>query len=666
MKKIISNELSAEFNYTEINQSFCFYRISTSGKYIKGGASFLDLDGIEFVRSLAFEKGSAFYIMTMSQKVSRSELIKILREYEDGDGLSVIQLKAEELQPYILVQLFLNSLTNPEDEICSYNNISGRLLFYRPEWIDRDKEGVLWGMNCLEIHVGDDMCMHINAHRMNTLRLKARMKFEKRKIYEYPQYEISYYNHTLKRVPEERINDKNNLIQKSIDGEHGKVTFFDFENYEMFSCTKNGVLFDVFKLVKEQFSDYVQMNLKTYMTNENLIYNRKKLEKYKDMVSEQLLSTGVSIIDEVKSSTSEKYLQELCVEIQKIIPGIRCTVGKRLSKQKVNIRYIHDKTFYKEKDPYYEKRKGYTIQHITVENFNYRTNAAVFNILKELAIKKDLRDGYLHLVDWSNFGYQSDWIFGMVINEIYYFMTIHPDGRFNIERMQRTLFNMTEYDAYMDYFKDKQVIGFVKDSYENINLIRNTNMFTLPDFTEIGNILKNISENVVFSGEELSTLLYKTMTGCENIKIQTEIEKVVASLDKDTKYDKIAIMNLFHNGSTKREIVKSVYENTGVMLSAYLRGEETRTKYLSGSIDINYFKISGNKARFCVGEIGPGMKYTIERASVIREVEAVDGKSLIFDQLLPLMGVEFVRYGMLTVIPFPFKYIREYANMTCD
>ena len=23
-------------------------------------------------------------------------------------------------------------------------------------------------------------------------------------------------------------------------------------------------------------------------------------------------------------------------------------------------------------------------------------------------------------------------------------------------------------------------------------------------------------------------------------------------------------------------------------------------------------------------------------------------------------GVEFVRYGMLTVVPFPFKYLREY------
>ena len=45
----------------------------------------------------------------------------------------------------------------------------------------------------------------------------------------------------------------------------------------------------------------------------------------------------------------------------------------------------------------------------------------------------------------------------------------------------------------------------------------------------------------------------------------------------------------------------------------------------------------------------------------MREIQAVDGSKLIFKKLLPLMGVEFVRYGMLTVVPFPFKYLRAQA-----
>lgn len=80
-------------------------------------------------------------------------------------------------------------------------------------------------------------------------------------------------------------------------------------------------------------------------------------------------------------------------------------------------------------------------------------------------------------------------------------------------------------------------------------------------------------------------------------------------------------------------------------------------------VDINYSEIDDTHAIYCVGDIGSGMKQKLERAAVIREIEAVGGSGLIFEELLPLMGVEFVRYGQLTVIPFPFKYLREGIKM---
>ena len=135
---------------------------------------------------------------------------------------------------------------------------------------------------------------------------------------------------------------------------------------------------------------------------------------------------------------------------------------------------------------------------------------------------------------------------------------------------------------------------------------------------------------------------------------------VIPHIDVNAEYTKSDIMGLFKGITTKKEVVRYVFENTGIMLYAYLRGEEERREYLSGNIDINYIEQDEMLARFSVGEIGNGMKYTIERASVIREIHAVEGSKLVFKELLPLMGVEFVRYGMLTVIPFPFKYLREY------
>lgn len=57
--------------------------------------------------------------------------------------------------------------------------------------------------------------------------------------------------------------------------------------------------------------------------------------------------------------------------------------------------YIHDKSFYSdsEVDPHQESMEDYVVQHITVENFKHQSSAAVYNILKELVIKRDIATG---------------------------------------------------------------------------------------------------------------------------------------------------------------------------------------------------------------------------------------------------------------------------------
>jgi len=56
------------------------------------------------------------------------------------------------------------------------------------------------------------------------------------------------------------------------------------------------------------------------------------------------------------------------------------------------------------------------------------------------------------------------------------------------------------------------------------------------------------------------------------------------------------------------------------------------------------------------------MKYSLHTAANIRRIEPYGDSPLLFQQLLPLMNVTFVRNEQLTVIPFPFKYLREYID----
>lgn len=668
-KKLYSNELLVSFEYSNIDRDYDFYYVTTSDKYIKGGAAFLDIDDIK-VAALQFESGKSFWVMVPKNAISRAEFVRFLNTKEDGDSLSIKSMTSNNIPEHLLTQLFLNALTSPVDEMISFNNLSGKFLCFRPVWLNKDDDNFICGLQCIEVKIGNDMCIKLVAHRMTALAFKKQMKFGKRKLQAYPQYEFSYNNNTLKRVSNENKNRRENFIIKPVDDERGSITFFDFTDYETFACTKMGVLYDILNGLHDEFGRYIHVNFKQYDIDEVLEYKRTSLETYRDIITKEVINSGINIVDTVQSETSEDYLQEVVDGINKIIPEAKCSVGRRLSKKKLNVRYIHDKSFYSDSkvDPHQEDMKEYVTQHITVENFKHRSSAAVYTILKELVIKKDIATGKITLVDWSQYGYKADWLFGVVAEGTYYFMTIHPGGTFKIEALERNLFNMTGYDKYMDYFglneENKNdyrgVIGLIKDADGSINLIKDTNIYSMPDCTAMGDVLKSVASEGRFPGKDVVAWLRAVMNTTDKIKVQAALDIVIPNIDMNAEYTKADIMGLLQGITTKKEVVRYVFENTGIMLYAYLRGKEERNEYLSGNIDINYIKQDEMSARFSVGEIGNGMKYTIKRASVVREIQAVDGSRLIFRELLPLMGVEFVRYGMLTVIPFPFKYLREY------
>jgi hypothetical protein len=95
--------------------------------------------------------------------------------------------------------------------------------------------------------------------------------------------------------------------------------------------------------------------------------------------------------------------------------------------------------------------------------------------------------------------------------------------------------------------------------------------------------------------------------------------------------------------------------------NTHLRGKQKREEFLSSILDIKLFDIGTTKYYF-VGTIGYGMKCKVNTAANIRKIDAYKNAPLMFDELLPLMDVTFVHNGQLTVVPFPFKYLREYIN----
>ena len=57
------------------------------------------------------------------------------------------------------------------------------------------------------------------------------------------------------------------------------------------------------------------------------------------------------------------------------------------------------------------------------------------------------------------------------------------------------------------------------------------------------------------------------------------------------------------------------------------------------------------------------MARKLPKASRMYRIEVVRGEEIV-SRLLPLMAVAFVKYGDYTVLPYPFKYLREYIEIS--
>lgn len=88
--------------------------------------------------------------------------------------------------------------------------------------------------------------------------------------------------------------------------------------------------------------------------------------------------------------------------------------------------------------------------------------------------------------------------------------------------------------------------------------------------------------------------------------------------------------------------------------------------WLENVLDIKYYIDNDHLGRpefhYFVGTKRKMLQTSLHNACIVRKVISMED-AIDFQKLLPLMAVDFVRNNQYTVLPFPFKYLREYAAM---
>lgn len=593
---IKTNQLTYTFDKELFSKNYDIFCIRTSEKHFKNGAYIIDAPLLSNnVCSVLFKSGREIFVLMKSNGSNKSLLKNAILKENGADRITISQVTPNSLKDDIVFQLMLNSLGNYESPLLKFNNLTGHLYCFHPNWLIRGRKSeadVVFKVPCLELRLSSEFRLNMEVHTFTSELLRNKIEFKKKKFDEYPKYIFSAHN-TLRRKLKDDVGYS--FIMRQTKNAKTEIAFLDIQNIDRFNQSKMGILTTVLENFNNRFSSIAHLDFESITDYKALDYTRSVANENKQAISDLLSIKPIRIVDCIDDEYSKIFCKEIC-DLLLSKYGIKTSCGKRVAKDHLNIRVIHNAAFYADSDDPHRIFNDVSVQHITFEDFSECSEFAISTVIHEMLIKADLVKQKISLFDWNTLGLKDDIDFGIEVtdeqNTKYIFMTIHPDGTFNISEQTLNLFEANKYNQCVEIFENAKmnsvkVHGIIRDALGNINIIKDTEWFTIP-----------------------------------------EIYSIKAELA---------------NGNTK------------------LRGKEKRNELLSSCLDIKMFN-DGVSEYYFVGTIGNGMRCLINRAANIRKIEPFEDSILMFEKLLPLMNVTFVHNGQLTIIPFPFKYLREHLN----
>ena len=698
---MLTNRINVTYNIENIDADFDIFRVEKANKdYYK--YNILDSAVYEFkAAAVQWTFGATALVLFRKGEVTEKQFKEsITKEYEDVKIQKIDLFDSEQcsncfyFENRLLAQLLINSMRTPKHEAFMYNNLTGKLFYHDPSWKHKDKlTGKVNFIRFLEIVI--DPGMYLNLEHKTFKRYDR----ESNGLYVIDS-KTGEFRKKLKT-------DTNVITYKegSLPHNHFRVDNFDITDITHFRKSKMGVMEQFLRDVNDNLSKYISIDIVEREDAQQFdISNLEKKGISELEYGEMLQKKGVVIVDENDSEISKDIVAKLQEELEKYY-HVKAAVGN-LSGDAYNIRIIHDGEYYAENemhDPHSDNLKGYIVQHITEEAEHFTnikgSSPDIKKIVQELIIKGDVRERMISIFDWKRLDSGKDWTFvlrkkiktkfGENVEHMnfgnkkafnyynYYRLKIDGNGKMEFDAFCDS--NQSETEEWnkicyaYDFVEDKHhgvqnhVEGLMYSNIDNIHAILLTREKTLPNISALMDTLIETDAKERVSKE----ILLKAINDFETEYIAAgEIisewkNKLSVETEMITKKSIKKILNM--KSGTASKFNRFLHQKYGIWIDGELRKGEFEYLYQIGNLlNIKYDYnendyLDGRAFVYYVGAKGNNKKTKYPNACCMRKVISL-GETLEYEEALPLMTVEFVRNSQFTVLPFPFKYLREYIE----
>ena len=351
------------------------------------------------------------------------------------------------------------------------------------------------------------------------------------------------------------------------------------------------------------------------------------------------------------------------------------------------LRIIHYPPFYEEHpedDEYSKAPKHCIVQHITVEDFQLtgmngrgtkeKEDHKLLKVIQELAIKIDVNRRQMTCYDWSKLGFNKPITFVVATFDYknqskpicYDMLRVQPSGELYFESWQQSFCeDNSEREKISAAFEtpygkfDTTIKGLVYEEEDNIHIIYDTDRYTLPNMQDLELVLSATRDDEQIPVMPLVETIQKyacSLSGTERARCQIILDAINQHGMKVSRKELRHILNLKSN--LGKQINRFIFEETGVLIGNTLKSARNKEALFGGVLGIRHF-CKDDAQYYYSGYLGKSINRSFPHACRIRKVCST-GQTLQFQRYLPLLEVDFIRANGWTVIPFPFKYLREW------
>lgn len=503
MRQIQTNQVIGNLQIDKLVQTYQVFKVKTTASHFGKGSNAArivdDMSNEKFVLAVVYEKGNSFYMLLRRADSNRMNISKAIGCLPNTENISFEEEAIASVPKQYLLQLLLNSLGTYEGKVMGFHNVTGHFYVHHPDW----KKNKGKQLACLELRFTPDSILDWNIRTLTCIEERKFIKFAKKKFAEYPEYVLSKDN-TLKRI-EKGTNPEAFIIRQKGD-KKTSIKFIDISNFDKFQASKMGVICECIDNFNKQFCGLAELRFNTFSDYQEAKVSTRMVKEMDCRFRQLVHEKDVVLVDKVEDETSEMAIGELKQQLSNIFGCGKISVLKRPKKDNINIMLVHEDCYYEKhgiEDPHDKEYKGCAVQHITIETvakiIDSKDDSAwkpvLDCVMQESIIKDDITNNKVSLVNWQNYSFGSEIVFGIKNtgeDEIshYYFMTVRQDGSFYITEQENTIFEQSEFQDCMEIFRNSDVVGTVKRG-EDINVIYNTRLRTLPEINFIRERLKS-------------------------------------------------------------------------------------------------------------------------------------------------------------------------------